>query len=116
MRRLLPLAALALMLVVVGCGEANESVPAADPEQPVQAPADQVATPAPAAPKHCKRVSRRLVGRSVGAARSIARKARCSLRVVIEDGRNLPVTEDFSRSRINVRVDDGEIVEVVGRF
>jgi hypothetical protein len=36
-----------------------------------------------------------------------------TLRVVIEDGEALAVTEDFSSSRVNVEVADGVVVAVV---
>jgi hypothetical protein len=110
----------ALALAIAACGEADEPVSGADPDQPVQAPADTSPPGGPAAepasPARCRRVSRRLVGRQLGAAHSIARKAGCALRVVVEDGRSLPVTEDFSRSRINVRIEDGEVAGVAGLF
>jgi type IV pilus biogenesis protein CpaD/CtpE len=87
----------------------------ADPEQPVQAPARHD-TAEPSDPAACKRLSRRLVGRSLEEAQSMAREARCALRVVSQDGQDLPVTEDFSHSRINVRVESGQVTEVAGLF
>jgi hypothetical protein len=102
---------------LAACGEADEPAATADPDRPVQAPAEPSApatTPAPKA--DCKRLSRRLVGRRLPQAESMARKRRCPLRVAIKDGRNLALTEDFSPSRINVRVDDGVVTEIVGLF
>lgn len=114
MERLAWLAALVLAIVVVGCGDAEESGSGANPDQPVQAPARHDATPAP--PKDCKRVSRRVRGERLDAALTIARKAGCELRVVEQDGQALAVTDDFSPSRINVRVEDGQVVSVAGLF
>jgi hypothetical protein len=112
MRRLLWL----LPLVLAACGEAGEPVAVPSPEQPVQSRAEHPREPAARPPTSCRRVSRRLVGRQLPAAERIAAKARCPLRVVIQDGKSLPVTEDFSPDRINVRVDRGEVTEVLGLF
>lgn len=57
-----------------------------------------------------------LVGESVGTAQDRAEEAGCGFRVVIEDGVGLPVTEDFSPSRINVEVRDGEVIRVDGLY
>jgi hypothetical protein len=108
---------LLVVALLAGCGEAEEPVSPADPNRPVQAPADQPsAIPPPAAPADCRRLSRRLVGRTHTAARALADEARCPLRVVVEDGRSLPVTDDLQRSRINVRTERGVVVEIAGLF
>lgn len=118
MRRLALL--VAIPIVLAACGETERPVSGADPDQAVQAPAEPaptagaVTTPPP--PAKCRRVSRRLRGRTFATASTITRKARCQLRMVIEDGRSLAVTEDFSTGRINVRVDDGVVTEILGLF
>jgi hypothetical protein len=114
MRLTTALPLLVVALVAAACGDV-ESEPAANPDQPVQAPARQDTVEA-ADPAVCKRLSRRLAGRRLEEARSLAREARCALRVVSQDGQDLPVTEDFSRSRINVRVESGRVAEVTGLF
>jgi hypothetical protein len=105
-----------LALGLAACGDAEPPEPAADPDQPVQAPARHEPTGPPPDPAACERLSRRLPGRGVDEAEALAREARCALRVVERDGRSLPVTEDFSESRINVRVRDGVVTEVAGLF
>jgi len=114
MRPATTLLLLLLALVAAGCGS-DEGEPAASPDQPVSAPA-QHDTEEPVDPAVCERLSRRLVGRSLDKAMSMARTARCVLRVVSQDGRGLPVTEDYSTSRINVRVEAGKVAEVAGLF
>jgi hypothetical protein len=84
------------------------------PDQSVPGAAAHRRTAGPSA--SLPRVSRRLPGHSLAAAHAIAAEARCPLRVVIQDGRGLPVTEDFSASRINVGVDDTRVSEIVGLF
>ena len=108
-------ALLVLTLAVAACGSADEPA-AAGPDQPVQAPARHDAVTPPANPAACKRLSRQLAGRSLEEARSAARKARCALRVVSLDGADLAVTDDFSRSRINIRVESGRVADVTGLF
>lgn len=51
----------------------------------------------------------RLEGRRTGAARRLAARHGCQLRVVRRNGRWLAVTEDYSTSRINVAVRDGRV-------
>src|SRR5919112_3883160 len=100
-------AVMTITLFLAGCADFDESAGRGHPDQPVQSPAGRAASSGagtrPATPAACSAVSRRLVGRSLGAARSIARDARCQLRVVIEDGERLSVTDDFRPGRINVR-------------
>lgn len=55
----------------------------------------------------------RLVGRSMPAARKLANRHGCSVRVVKRNGEWLAVTEDFSPSRINVAVREGTVVRIV---
>jgi hypothetical protein len=54
-----------------------------------------------------------IVGRSVDEAATVLDAEGLTLRVVIEDGEALAVTEDFSTSRVNVEVADGVVVAVV---
>jgi hypothetical protein len=113
------LLALALTLALVACGEAEgggsrPAEPVAAPEEPVSAPARHGATPP--APRACGRLARRLVGRTLKAARSLAEERRCPLRVAIEDGERLALTEDFNPNRINVRVDGGQVTRVLGLY
>jgi hypothetical protein len=114
MRLTTSLMVLLLALVAAGCGSAEGA--AVNPDQPVQAPAQQDATVEPVDPAVCERLSRRLVGRTLADAQASARKARCALRVVSQDGQDLPVTEDFSPGRINVRVEAGKVTAVTGLF
>ena len=53
-------------------------------------------------------------GLDVTAATAEAESRGCALRVVRIDGKDLPVTEDFSESRVNVIVRDGLVVGVDG--
>jgi hypothetical protein len=116
MRGSIWLVPVALTLLLAACGEADEPASTADRDRPVQAPAEHPRGATPARPAECERVSRRLVGRRLGAARATAERAGCPLRVVIRDGQSLAVTEDFSPSRINVRTERGLVVEIVGLF
>jgi hypothetical protein len=54
-----------------------------------------------------------IIGRSVDEATAVLNDVGLTLRVVIEDGEALVVTEDFSTSRVNVEVADGVVVAVV---
>lgn len=54
-----------------------------------------------------------IVGRSVDEAIKVLDAEGLTLRVVIEDGESLAVTEDFSTSRVNVEVAEGVVVAVV---
>lgn len=51
----------------------------------------------------------RLEGLRTGAARRLAARHGCQVRVVRRNGRWLVVTEDYSPSRINVAVRDGRV-------
>jgi hypothetical protein len=54
-----------------------------------------------------------IVGRSVDEATKVLDAEGLTLRVVIEDGEALVVTDDFSTSRVNVEVAEGVVVAVV---
>jgi hypothetical protein len=54
-----------------------------------------------------------IVGLAVDEATKVLDVEGLTLRVVIEDGAGLAVTEDFSTSRVNVEVADGVVVAVV---
>jgi hypothetical protein len=112
-----PWLTVALALGLAACGDAEPPErPAAEPDQPVQAPARHEPAGPPPDPAACERLSRRLPGRSLDDAEALARRARCALRVVAVDGRDLAVTDDFSETRINVRVRDGAVSDVTGLF
>lgn len=74
--------------------------------QPLQCPG-KTGEPVEAAP---------LRGLDVTAATAEAESRGCALRVVRVDGKDLPVTEDFSASRVNVIVRDGLVVGVDGFY
>ncbi len=54
-----------------------------------------------------------IVGLGVDEATKVLDAEGLTLRVVIEDGEALAVTEDFSTSRVNVEIADGVVVAVV---
>ena len=60
--------------------------------------------------------ARRLIGRRLPRARQIAHAHGCSVRVVKRDGESLPVTEDFSWTRIDVAVNDGRVTGIDGVY
>jgi hypothetical protein len=117
MRLTTSLLVLLAALAAAACGS-TAGGSAADPDRPVQAPAphDVVGAVELTDPAVCRRLSRRLGGRRLVDAQSLAREARCALRVVSQDGQDLAVTEDFSPSRINVRVESGKVTGVTGLF
>jgi hypothetical protein len=114
-RRALACVPIVAVLWLAACGDAEQPASTPDPDQPVQS-TDVAPKASPRPAKRCKRVARGVVGRKLPAARAMAQKARCPLRVVIEDGRSLPVTEDFSPDRINVRVERGVVADVLGLY
>ena len=58
--------------------------------------------------------ARIVVGKDEAAARSLANGAGCEIRVLRRDGEDLPGILDLDPRRINVAVEDGTIVEVLG--
>ena len=60
--------------------------------------------------------ARRLIGRRLPRAREIAHAHDCTVRVVKRDGESLPITEDFSRTRIDVAVNDGRVTAIDGIY
>ena len=72
--------------------------------------------------RHCPRGdrngydSRDLIGRNMPTARGIAADNDCSIRVVQRNGKNLGVTDDFNVTRINVRIRDRRVIDVVGTY
>lgn len=105
-----------LVALFAGCGETDDAAAPAAPDTPVTAPAVQDPVAQPADPAACERLSRRLEGWPIERARTRAERERCPLRVVERDGEQLAVTDDFSESRINVRVDAGRVTKVTGLF
>ena len=111
------LAALATLLALAGCAAETEA-PAGggagdDPDAPVSSTPSE---PPAAAPVKCTLAPRRVVGRTEPAARSLAERHGCLLRVIERDGTALAVTEDYSTSRINVRVRNGRVTAHDGRY
>jgi hypothetical protein len=93
---------------LAGCGDEERP---AGPDDPVVS--ETVAPGAPAAaPKTCKRLSRRLVGMELPAAHKRAARKRCALRVAVQDGEPQALTEDYSPARINVRVRRGVVTGI----
>lgn len=110
-------AAVLLTLVLAACGEADEPAAPDDPDRPVQAPAQTSEPPAkPANPAVCERLAPRLVGMTLEDAEALTSRKRCTLRVTSRDGLDLPVTDDYSPTRINVRVERGRVREVDGLY
>jgi hypothetical protein len=64
----------------------------------------------------CTLAPRRVVGRTEPAARSLAERHGCLLRVIERDGMALAVTEDYSTNRINVAVRNGRVTAHDGRY
>ena len=60
--------------------------------------------------------ARRLIGKRLPRARDAARAYGCIVRVIKRDGESLPVTEDFSWTRINVAVFDGRVTGIDGIY
>lgn len=58
--------------------------------------------------------ARKLLGKSIAAAKSTARRYGCSVRVVRRDGEDLIQTMDYSSARINVEERDGKVVALRG--
>jgi hypothetical protein len=104
-----------LALAACGGDEPAAAGPAPDPDRAVSAPARRSTAP-PSDPAACRDLSRQLPGRPLAEATDLAQTAGCAIRVVARDGRDLPVTEDYSETRINVRVRAGVIEDVTGLF
>jgi hypothetical protein len=98
------LAALALS-VVAGCGDDDEAevAPVADGPACPKGEPDGLDTGL-------------LVGEELADARELARAEGCDVRVVVRDGKNLVVTDDFRIDRVNVAVDDGRVTGIDGVF
>jgi hypothetical protein len=58
--------------------------------------------------------ARKLLGKSIAAAKATARRYGCSVRVVRRDGEDLIQTMDYSSARINVEERNGEVVALRG--
>lgn len=122
--RLLALAS-ACLLALGGCGDesaADENATTttdrgdggvvATTLDPNQEPPDLEPGEVPAFCASVKAATAEVVGLSLADAESAAQAAGCSIRVVEEDGEPLPVTQDFSPTRIGVATEDEEIVRV----
>jgi hypothetical protein len=106
------LAICCLALALAACGEQEPAATPAGPDQPVSQP--QLAPSAPAGERASERACRRLGRRGVRVRDAQARASRrgCTVRIAIEDGRHLALTEDYQPARINVRVQDGVVAGV----
>jgi len=103
------------------CGDDDRADAGGAPDPPdtpvTSSPPSAVPSPRPpVSTASCRRLGRRLPGRRLVVAERMAHEARCPLRVVRRDGLDLPVTEDFSPSRINVAVRAGRVVRMTGLF
>lgn len=75
---------------------------------------------APRAPTHCptdagdapRLDARRLIGLAVSAARALASRFGCTIRVIERDGRPLPHTQEVRSNRINFDVRDARVLRV----
>ncbi len=107
------LIAAAVALASCGGDEERPAAPAAPDDPVMSTPAEPAAPAGPAtSPKACERLGRRLTGVRVPAASDRAARRGCTLRVAVEDGAPLALTEDYSPQRINVRVRDGVVTGV----
>lgn len=100
---------LAMAGAVTGCGGEDES--AAD----VTRPADPVYCPSAVDDMAAGTFDARdVLGQSLGDAERTAKDHDCMVRVVAEDGEDLPQTMDLRIERINVEVRDGVVVALRG--
>jgi hypothetical protein len=53
-----------------------------------------------------------IIGEGIGAATQAAADKGCQIRVVVEDGKPLAVTQDYRPDRVNVAVKDGKVTKV----
>ena len=107
--------ALLAAVALAGCGDGEQPAAAPDPDRPVSPQDADPAAPGaepPASAKACARLGRRLVGEALPDATARAAQRRCPLRVAIRAGVRQALTEDFSPSRINVRVEEGVVTGV----
>lgn len=100
------------VLAVAGCGGGKDA-PVADvtrPADPVHCPTADVG----AARTADAFDARDLLGRSLADAEGVAKDHDCTVRVVVENGEELPQTMDLRTERINVEVRDGVVVGLRG--
>ena len=113
MRRAVPV--LLAFAALAGCGDDEERAAApGGPDAPVSSGSVEPSAPAtpPTPSRTCKRLGHRLVGATLPSATARAERRGCPLRVAVLDGEPQILTEDFSPSRINVRVRDDAVTGV----
>jgi hypothetical protein len=106
---------LLLALTVAACGADEPAATSAGPDQPVSQPQrPDASAPArePASERTCRRLGRRLIGIEIDAAAARAGRRGCTVRIAVEDGRHLALTEDYQPARINLRVQGGAVAGV----
>jgi hypothetical protein len=109
---------LVLVPAIAACGDEERvaSAPGPGPDEPVsQAAPEEPPDPdvaAPASARACRRLGRRLIGVDQGDAMKHASSRGCTLRIAVQDGRALALTEDYQPARINVRVERGVVARV----
>lgn len=84
---------------------------------PVRAPGgarEELRCPAPRNGGSGRLDARRLTGLTTAAARRLARRFGCTVRVVVRNGQSLPRTRDYRPNRVDVRVYDGRVVGIDG--
>ena len=106
---------LLLALTVAACGDDERAASPAGPDEPVAQTAPGGVAPAlpVAGARSCRRAGRRLVGLDQASAMSLAERRGCTMRIAVQDGVHLALTEDYQPARINVRVRRGVVAGVV---
>lgn len=117
-------------LMVAGCGDDAESEGAAeggaDDVVSTTNPAPSGAQPIPDLPTNTDPSAvectgdpqgvfdaTRVVGKPVTTAKQAAQAEGCQIRVAMEDGKGLALTQDFRPDRVNVAVEDGDVTEII---
>jgi hypothetical protein len=91
----------ALFLGLSGCGQAKIAV--SRPDHPLYMRCDGIRFDA-----------RRFLGKPIHEAEAEAEAKGCTVRVIVNDGRAVPITTEAESKRVNVGVRDGEIVRLYG--
>jgi hypothetical protein len=122
-------AALALLWLPAACGDEENGEPVA-PGQPTTTTDGPDVRPGPGEPDpdrdltalRCRDApgetldATALTGLGLPEAERRAERRGCSVRVVERDGESLVVTEDFRPDRVNLAVEDGEVVAIIGAY
>lgn len=134
MKRNLAILLVLVAVPIIGCGD-EEEPPASPPRdtptsttlpdpvpgddlEPPDFPANEDPTAVVCDPERPQELfdATSLVGMRLPEAEARAEAAGCSVRVVVEDGEPLAVTQDFSPFRINVAIRTGTVVEIDGLY